>query len=140
MDLRQVVCPHQPDEAGLGRADLQACDGVDRETGAKVSFQSGDNDAGMVGELVRAPQALLERRHVIKRFERVLGCDEPPDLVKEQPLQCQTADKQVALMGWIERAAQQPDTAAGSVVQERKVACQGLICPLPRTTYFMVVN
>ena len=43
-------------------------------------------------------------------------------------------------MGWIERAAQQPDTAAGSVVQKRKVLRQGLVCPLPRTTYFMVVN
>jgi hypothetical protein len=46
----------------------------------------------------------------------------------------------VALVGGVERAAEQADPAARRKGQKREIGYQGRVCPLPRTTYLNVVS
>jgi hypothetical protein len=56
-------------------------------------------------------QPYRERGHAGNRLQRVLRRDEPPNLVEVEVFERQKAEVQMAAMGRIERAAQQPDAA-----------------------------
>src|SRR5947209_5081110 len=67
--------------------------------------------------------------------------DQPPDLVEIEAFERQRADVQMAAMGRVERAAQEPDAA---VLPGRRpgfgLSAQGRTCPVPRTKYLYVVS
>ncbi len=87
-------------------------------------------DAGVESNAAGAGEALVEGGHGGDRLERVLRRHQPPDLIQGEAAQCQAADVQMAFMGRIEGAAQEPDGEAGCGPHR-----QGRICPVPRTMY-----
>jgi hypothetical protein len=82
--------------------------------GAEQGLDVGDPEAGVARQPARAGQALGKGRHALLLLERILGRDQPPDLVEAEPAQRLQADLEMTLMGRIERAAQQPDLEAGA--------------------------
>jgi len=63
------------------------------------------------GDLASLLQPQRERCHAGDRLQRVLRRDQPPHLVERKMPQREQAQMQVAAMGRVERAAQQPDSA-----------------------------
>ena len=94
--------PGQPPERGGGVA------------GAEPRLEIGDLEAGMTGDGLRPGQPLPERRHAVNRLQRVLRADQPPDLVEPEARQGLQADLAMALVGRVERPAEQPDAPAGT--------------------------
>ena len=92
---------------------------------------------GVAGKPAGAGHPFLERRHAGRRLQRILGCDHPPHLVEHQKAERKHADMRMAVMGGIERAAQDADAKAGDRMPPADVRDdgQGLVCPAPRTTY-----
>jgi hypothetical protein len=81
--------------------------------GAEPGLDIGDPEPGVQGQAAGAGQALGEGRHAARLLERVLRRDQPPHLVEAEPAQGLETDPVMALMGRIERAAEQPDPEAG---------------------------
>jgi hypothetical protein len=75
----------------------------------------------------------------VYRFQRVLRRDEPPDFVELDAAQRLAADMEMALMGRIERAAEQPDAPPAPIAERARQIEDGSVqertWPSPRTTY-----
>jgi len=148
-DLRQIVGAHQPDETGARKAPLQRVQRVGGIAGAEPRLDIGHLDALVGHHRGGGRHPIGERRHAADRFQRVLRRDQPPDLVEPEPSQRLAADVQMAVMGGVERAAEQPDAAPPPVAErggereETASLCrfppwrfaQGRTWPSPRTTY-----
>jgi hypothetical protein len=63
----------------------------------------------------------IQRFHAVRRFQRVLRADQPPDLVEPEDANRLKADMPVTGMGGVERPTKQTDSF------------QGLTCPVPIT-------
>ena len=61
------------------------------------------------------------------RLQRVLRRDQPPHRIEPQAVERQPADEDMALVGRIERAAEQADRAAGGVFEQGEVFAQGRV-------------
>lgn len=136
-DLQEIVGTHDPHETPARVAALQLEErvgGVDR---AEPGLEVRSFDAGMVGDLGRHRQALGKGRHAPAGLQRVLRRYEPPDLVQPQEVDRQEADMAMAVMGGIERAAEEADERPlpASPPRRRPSLVQGRICPVPRTRY-----
>ena len=83
---------------------------------------------------LRAFQSLAQRRHACDRLQRVLGRDQPPNLIERQLLQREQAEAQMALMRGVERATQQTD-GLGADAARLRLVFQGRTCPVPWTRY-----
>src|SRR5262249_18436602 len=143
----QIVAAHQPDETKLGEAALQRAQRVDGIMRTQRALDVHHDDARMAREILGLPHAVLERQEPCPALERVLRRHQPPYIVEAQPLERDLADIDVAVMGGIERAAEQPDAQARRHRSGRLEPMsggarrsQGLTCPVPRTTYLKVVS
>ena len=114
VDLGEVVGAHQPDEAMAGKAPGQPPERGGGVAGPEPRLEIGDLEAGMTGDGLRPGQPLPERRHAVNRLKRVLRADQPPDLVEPEARQGLQADLAMALVGRVERPAEQPDAPAGT--------------------------
>ena len=94
---------------GMGVLGFAGC--VDKP-GLDIRYANPPVSGGERGGIA---QALLEGRHVVPRFQRVLRRDQPPDLVQPKQRECRKADLAMPLMRRIERPAQQADAAGGAV-------------------------
>jgi len=94
------------------KALLQGVDGIDGEDGAEISFDIGYDEPRIIGNGAGGLHALGKRRHTIRCFQRILRRHHPPDLVEGEPVEGDTGDVPVAVVGGIERAAEQPDARA----------------------------
>ena len=111
-EVQQVVRPHQPDKARIGCPLRQLPDRVGGVAGAELGLDVGDMDRGMMRHIAGTLHALGKRRHALHGLERVLRRYEPPHLVQFKPAHGHQADMPVALMGRVERAAEQADAQA----------------------------
>ena len=84
MDLGEIVRPHHPDEAGPGKAGMEALQRPRRQPLAKHVLDVGDDEAGVRRDLARPRQALGEGGHPGGRLQRVLGRHQPPDRIEAQ--------------------------------------------------------
>lgn len=91
---------------------LQRPHRIDGETRAEPPLGVGDPNPWISGESSRRRQALRERRHATGRLQRILGRDQPPNLVQPQALERQGSDVKMTGVGRIERTAQQSDASA----------------------------
>jgi len=89
----------------------------------------------MARDRPRPGEPLRKGGHAVGRLERVLRADEPPDLVEIELLERREADMAMAAMRGVERAAEEPDAAAGPGRPGIEAGNQGLTCPRPRTLY-----
>lgn len=155
--LHQIIGPHHPDKAVSGPS-REALQQFHRESRAKAALERHDLEPRVSRDGGGTRQPLLQARHAIAALQRVLRAHQPPDLVQSQTLQGLDADMAVALMGRIERAAQQPDAQDRCRSRRRRVerdkerqrpppdplvhwpAQTGRTWPSPRTTYLNVVN
>src|SRR5260221_13277835 len=129
------------------RAGKRARDGVDRTrgvAGAEPRLDVGDLDARILRQRRGRGEALGERRHAAHRLQWVLRRDQPPHLIEREPSQRLAADMEMAAMGRIERAAEEPDAAPAPIAERarerqdggaRRGFAQGRTWPSPRTTY-----
>lgn len=141
MQIGEIVGADQPDQADMGEAPLERGHGIDRIAGAQNRLHRGDPNPPIPDQRLGVTLSGGECGHAVVGFERVLRGNQPPDAVKPQPVQRLTADLHMALMGRIERAAEQahPGRRAGiqaelgQPIQGQPI--QGRTCPSPWTTY-----
>ncbi len=62
MDLRQIICPHQPSEMRGGIDRPQRAQGVAGKPCVQLGFHIGDDNAGMVDQAFRMGHPLIQRR------------------------------------------------------------------------------
>ena len=140
-ELDEVVGAHEPDELGAGKA---AAEGAERIVGvARVEARldaCGDNPA-TVRDAAGAFEAVGEGGHAVGGFERVAGGDEEPNLVEPQALEGEAGNVAVALMGRVERAAEDADAGPAPIAPIRDgvwtagdEGFQGRTWPVPVTT------
>ena len=132
LEICQIVGAHHPDEAMARMAAAETLDGVGAVWTVPALFAIAHPNRRVAGEAPRRGQTLFERRHAALRFKRVLRRDQPPDAIEAEIGQRKARDVEMALMGGIERTAQQPDPRAAPSGGGR---AQGRTCPLPRTGY-----
>jgi hypothetical protein len=133
-DLREVVGAHQPHETRAWRARLQRGQRVGSKMRPEPRFKIEDADAGIAGGALGTGDAFGKRRHAGDGLQRILRRDQPPNFVEAEAFQGFEADMAMAIMGGVERAAEQPDAAFRQMVETERIA-QGRTWPLPRTTY-----
>src|SRR4051812_42655841 len=117
----------------MRKVPVQACKCLCRKAGVQLALDIRDDDSRMPGDQVAADQPLFQRRHVACRFERILRADQPPDVIEAEQLQRQQADMAVAVMGWVERAAEQADLSAGpevTAVEMYPLHCGAMLPPV----------
>jgi hypothetical protein len=103
------------------------------EPGFEIAY---DNALVSGGDLPSVLQPKGERRHAGDRLQGVLRRDQPPHLVEREAPGGEQAQMQMAAMGGVERAAQQPDAAMPAGARPARASgAQGRTCPLPRTRY-----
>ena len=109
-ELGEVIATHQPDETGARKAPAQRLQRVGGIGRAEFRLNACDDDAPVLGrDLAGLRQALGKGGHPDGRLQRILRRDQPPDLVKAEPLQGEAADMEMAAMGRVERSAEQAD-------------------------------
>lgn len=116
-DLCEIVGAHQPDEVAVRKPSSKLGEGIGGVAGAEPGLEVCDGDPGVPHQGARTGEARLERGHALDGLQRVLRRHQPPDFGQVQALQGLEADVQVAAVGGIERAAEQPDPAAGAARQ-----------------------
>jgi len=125
MKLRQIVGPHQPDEAKLRVSPLQLRQRIDGKSRAHFGLDRADANrcAARHGPGRRHPRG--QSGHAFNRFQHIAGRDQPPHFIEAQCGERMQADPAMRLVRRIETAAKQPDGAL----------CQGRIWPVPRTSH-----
>jgi len=108
--LRQIVGTHQPDEAKLRKPLLQLSQRIGGKARCKPRFEIGRLDPRMVrGQGSGRGETVGQGGHALYRLQRVLGRDEPPDLVEIEGAQRLETDMEVAAMRRVEGAADKAD-------------------------------
>src|SRR5262249_31770944 len=126
-------------------------DGVDGIGAGSGAFEAGNDDPRMAGNLARRGHALAKVRQLARLLERIARTDEPPNLIEPEPLYGGEADLAGALMGWIERAAEEtnahmggrhrhPQVRGGRPSPLASLGAQGRIWPEPCTMYLKLVS
>ena len=114
VELREIVRSHQPDEALFGESAAEFGDSIDGVARAELVLDRADADRRVARHPHGGGKACGEGGHVTALFlERIAGRDEPPHFVEPQRIEGCKADRAVAGMRWIERAAEDAD--AGQV-------------------------
>ena len=107
VELRQIVRAHQPYEPAAGVAADEPAQRVGGKARAELAFYGGDADRGAARPRSRGSKARGEGRHVGSAvLQRVAGGDEPPHLVEAECMGGVQADRAVAAVRGIERAAE----------------------------------
>src|SRR5262245_8681921 len=109
----QIVGSHDPDETDLATVRYEISDGVIRIAYTDLSFDTGNVDAWMSGDLARGRDSLVEWGKLHRVFERIAGRHQPPHPIEREPFQCQHAGSKVRLVGRVEGATEQSDSLAG---------------------------
>ena len=130
MELREIVCSHQPHKPPLGIAAPEHAERIERVPRTEFSFDRR--------YLYRRPasgppgrcEARRERCHPRSRLENISRRDEPPHLIQPQGITCEEGYPPMPPVRGIETAAKQ----AG------KHGFQGRTCPEPRTSHLYVVS
>ena len=73
MDLRQVICPHQPSETRGGIDRPQRAQAVAGKPCVQLGFRIGDDYARMVDQAFRMCQPLIQRRRSLRSFRGLAG-------------------------------------------------------------------
>ena len=89
VNLQQIVRTHQPDKPVLSLNIRQLCQRIGRVSGAEPCFGIANMNTRISGRnFFGGRHTLLERRHAVRGFERVLRRYQPPYLVEAQQLKC----------------------------------------------------
>ncbi len=106
VEAPEIVGAHQPDEVDAGITALQGADQFDGPAAPQPGLYIADYHAWPVREG-------RHRRHAVVQLpgpsllEWILRRDQPPDPVQAKAPSCGVGDVEVAVMGWIERTAEQ---------------------------------
>src|SRR5689334_6323854 len=119
MELREIVCAHDPYEAHARDAAAQMRDRVDSVARADDSFETADIDTRVVGDGLGGPRAFGQRAQGVVFLERIAGTEQPPHAIELQPLDREQADGAMRRMRRIEGAAEQANAHAVAVERYR---------------------
>lgn len=100
--LAKIIRPHQPDKTAGSIFLRQPGQGIGRIAGAEPAFDIGDDNSWMTGLGPGIGKTLRQRGHAGDGLERVLGRNQPPDLIKPKGRQGCQAEIAMAIMGGIE--------------------------------------
>src|SRR5690606_14716653 len=103
MEIAQAVGPHDPDEIDARIALLDQRQRIGRVADVMARLEGGDDDAGIVGEFLRKPDALGERAQLVCVLEWVARRHHPPELVEPETPQRDLDDQRMAAMRRVER-------------------------------------
>lgn len=103
--LAQIISAHQPDEVHAGKFFAEGRQGFGGVGGVQMPFDIGGDDVPAIGDAAGGGQAIGERRHPGRRFQRVAGGDHQPELVQPAMDHRRPGDVQMADMRRVERAA-----------------------------------
>ncbi len=109
VELRQIVCSHQPDEAMIGVQAGQLGERIGGEAGLHPLLDRGDANRGVPCHRPRRGHARLERRHARLVLQRVTGRNHPPHLVKIECTDGMQRQPPMPTMRRIERAPEKSD-------------------------------
>ena len=130
MELHEIVCAHQPDEAVLWVSVGERPERVAGVAGACLALEIRQADRRARRHRLGRGEAGLERGHVAALLERIAGRDQPPHLVQCQRPGSEQADAPMPAMRGIEAAAKQSGEAG-----LRRQGDQGRVWPCPRTCH-----
>lgn len=109
MELRQIVRPHQPDEAVIRIEPGQPGERIGGIAGLQFLLDGGRPDRRMPRHRPRGGEPGLEWRHARLVLQRIAGRDHPPYFVEIQRAQGVQRQPPVPAMRRIERAAEKTD-------------------------------
>ena len=112
METFEIIASHQPDKPDLRKSLSQRLYGIQGVTRTQLPLDIADDQARIAGDVFRRGKALGEIAHGRSAFQRIAGADQPPDIIQLQPAQRRETDIEMAAMGGIEGAAEQPDLEA----------------------------
>ena len=122
--LHQIIRPNQPDKIGLPIA-LQTPDGIYSVLCTKCLFQIRDNQPRLSGDDRSGRcHARVERGHAMRRFQRILRGNQPPNLIQGKAAKGFQADRAVTVMRRVEGAPEQTDFFPGDRGKRLLRCCQ----------------
>ncbi len=113
MKLRQIVRPHQPDEAVSRISPRERSQGIGGIARAHFGLDRGNFDRRAARRAPRRGVACRQAGHAVCGFQNIAGRDQPPHFVETQRAQREQADAPVRTMRRVETAPEQPDPLAG---------------------------
>lgn len=136
--LLKDIRAHQPNKRCTRKPPLQLAQRVDGVTRAQYTLYRARHHPAPIGNPARRGQALRQRGHTALRFQRVSGGNQQPNLIETQASACQLNHVPMALMRWVEGAAEQANPHPPPIAEARKLLMphrriQGRTCPLPNT-------
>src|SRR5690349_21708288 len=118
MELREIVCAHDPYEAHTRDAAAQMRDRVDSVARSDDRFETRDVDARILGDVARRTRALGQSMQSVVILQRIAGTEQPPHAVQLEALQREQTDGTMRRMRRIEGAAKQADAHAVGVERD----------------------
>lgn len=119
-DLQHIIRTHQPNKRGLRKALAQLAQRIRRIAASQMPFNIRHIDARMARGKAGRFHPVFQRRHPRCCFQRILGRDHPPHRIQPQPLQCDQAELQMAVVSGVEGPAQQADPPRFTAGSDRR--------------------
>lgn len=112
MNRRGKISPHEPYQAGAGKAPAQLGQRGVGADGTQSVFEIADENPWMVGDFLGGLHAFGEWPHALRALERVLRGNQPPHLVERQSRKGLRADPAMAGVRRVEGTAEEPNALA----------------------------
>ena len=106
-EIGQIVGAHDPNKLVTRMVSPDAVNSIDGISTAVASLAIAYADCWMARLALDGCIPLLEWGHACHGFQRILRRNQPPQFIQAKPVDGLTADMKMALMGRIERAAEQ---------------------------------